>query len=73
MASDCIAEMPDRLLRMDPASLGLRLAFGSRIRLGKAKSKAVKVELLRSSCGEGMTVKVSKDDASGVKARTAGE
>lgn len=67
----CIRDMPERALRMLPASLP-PLAAGSLILDGGAKSRAVKVVDFRRSCGDGSTARTSKDEARGVKARTAG-
>lgn len=67
----CMAEMPERALRMLPASLPPPIA-GSLILDGGAKSKAVNVVDLRRSCGDGRACRVSNDEARGVNARTLG-
>lgn len=87
MLCKCIADIPERLLRMLPVSL---IVSGPRKRGGGAKSKAVKVDdfrnawlltmLVKSSrpksinetYGLGITARSSKDDASGVAAARVG-
>jgi hypothetical protein len=72
LATAClpIADMPERLERIEPASEALEP--GSRNLGGSAKSRPVKVLDLRSMCGLGITGKSSKELAKGVCGRTDG-